>query len=53
MIGERARLDAIARLLATRSHRRGFFAGLIAILLSVIPVYIASRLSQGEVAGRI
>jgi putative spermidine/putrescine transport system permease protein len=28
-------------------------AGLIAILLSVIPVYIASRLTQGEVAGRV
>ena len=28
-------------------------AGLIAILLSVIPVYIASRITQGEVAGRV
>jgi putative spermidine/putrescine transport system permease protein len=28
-------------------------AGSIAILLSVIPVYIASRLSQGEVTGRV
>ena len=28
-------------------------AGLIMILLSVIPVYIASRITQGEVAGRV
>jgi putative spermidine/putrescine transport system permease protein len=28
-------------------------AGLIAILLSVVPVYIASRISQGEVTGRV
>ncbi len=28
-------------------------AGSVAILLSVIPVYIASRLSQGEAAGRV
>jgi len=28
-------------------------AGSVAILLSVIPVYLATRLSQGEVAGRV
>lgn len=28
-------------------------AGLVAILLSVIPVYIASRITQGEVSGRV
>jgi putative spermidine/putrescine transport system permease protein len=28
-------------------------AGSIAILLSVIPVYLASRISQGEVTGRV
>lgn len=28
-------------------------AGLVAILLSVIPVYIASRITQGEAAGRV
>jgi putative spermidine/putrescine transport system permease protein len=28
-------------------------AGLVAILLSVIPVYVASRITQGEAAGRV
>jgi len=27
-------------------------AGLVAILLSVIPVYVASRLTQGQATGR-
>lgn len=30
-----------------------FVAGIVAILLSVIPVYIASRITHGEVAGRM
>ncbi len=28
-------------------------AGMVAILLSVVPVYIASRISHGEVTGRV
>ena len=30
-----------------------FVAGLVAILLSVLPVYVASRITHGEVAGRM